>query len=334
MVYGQQIRAVDPIRLAEISGVTKIRRFAAPTPPVVRPFLLTHQLRGCCCGQCGGHGGMALPPDYGTLRGLGQDFNPPTQDLGSLQVPSVGTGNISILQTAAVGASFIPGIGQIGSVVLSSLNQMLNKFESWFHIGAGRREADIIVPVQNQLMQFLGTVTNRIILGNDPSVSQLDQMYRDVWTHAVGFQEFVLMRNFVDRRASGQALNTVMPYIDGTCGYPVPVGYQASPGRSNCLSWGDGTIGGVGTDGMLGAIARAMGGAPPLPDLHQAANQGVRPNALPGPSTYPGPTSYPGPSNYPGPTPYPSPSPLSMGISTPLMFLLGIGALMLYKRGL
>ena len=366
MVYPQTIRPVDPISLAEISGATKIRRFAAPTPPVVRPFLLTAQLRGCCpaCSST-----LGLPPDYGTLRGmrgLGLDptyigdpgttidpgttyagdpgttisyptstytgdpgttivNNPSAFSMQSLQVPSQGTGAISVLQTAAVGANFIPGVGQIGSMVISSFATMLAKFESWFGIGAGRREADIIVPVQNTLVyQTLSNITQQILTGTNPDVGTLQNLYHQVWVQGVGFQEFVLMRNFTDRRASGQALNTVMPYLDGSCGYAVPVGYQAYPTRSNCLSWGDGTVGGVGTNGMLGAIGRAITNAggmiPTLPDMHQAANNGIRPTQLvTSPVTLP--------------SLFSSLPPTVMGISTPLV-LIGVAALFLYKRGL
>jgi len=336
MVIPQQVRRVNPMALAEVSGATKIRRFAAPTPPVVRPFLLTHQLRGSCpcgCGACGVNGGMAIPPDYGRLRGmrgLGQPGStyigdPGTFDMNNLQVPSAGSGNISVLQTMAVGANFVPGVGQIASVVLSTFNQFLNQFEAWFHIGAGRREANIIVPVQNQYVnQTLGNVTQQILTGMTPSVAQLQQFYQQVWSGAVAFQEFVLLRNFTDRRASGQALNTVMPYVDGSCGYAVPIGFTATPSQWNCPTiasptWGEGTIGGPGTNGMLGAISRAIvnagGTVPTFPDLHMAANQGIKPSQI-----VTNPTGFLG-----------LPATI-MGMSTPLV-LFGVAALFLYERG-
>jgi hypothetical protein len=300
MIYEQRLDAVDPLAVAMAAGAYKARRFAAPIPAVATPFLLTGQLKsalgmGCSCT----HGGMAaamIPPDYGTLRGrydyegLGQwdtsgsGFDLSTLDVNNLPVPSAGSGSLSVLQTIASGAQFIPGVGQIGSVVAQSVLQSVNQLEAWFHIGSGRREANIIVPVQNQLMAHLGTITNQILTGATPSITDLQNMYRDVWASAVAFQEFVLLRNFIDRRASGQALNTVMPYIDGSCGYPIPVGPTATPGQFNCLSWGDGTIGGVGNNGMLGAISRAIsnmgGSAPALPDVHQSANSGIRPTQV------------------------------------------------------
>jgi hypothetical protein len=317
MLYDQPLAAVDPMRLAMLTGITKIARFSAPVPPVVRPFLLTHQLRGCHCD-----GGMAVPPDYGRLRGMGQTDSTlipaDSFNVNALQVPSAGSGNYSVLQTAALGANFVPGVGQIGSIVLTAFNQFLNQFESWFHIGAGRREENIIVPVQNSFVSALGQVTNQFVTGQSPDCDQLSSLYRQVWMMAVAFQEFVLMRQFTDRRASGQALNTVMPYIDGSCGYSIPVGFTATPGTANCgFSWGDGTIGGVGTNGMLGALSRALQAqgcsVPALPDLHQAANSGIRPASVA--------------AGYGG-----LPATI-MGVSTPLALAVGVFALFMYKRG-
>lgn len=361
MLYEQQIQAVDPLRLAVQSGMNGPRRFAAPLPPVVRPHLLTQQLRGCSCHD----GGMALPPDYGRLaafpdlaslhglrggmyifpEGMGQYIgedqlaqyeglgftipDPNTFDANALQVPSMGSGNMSLLQTISLGANFVPGVGQVASVVIQSAAQFIAKFESWFGIGAGRREADLIVPVQNDLIAALGNVTNQIRTGQDPSVDTLASLYRQVWARGVSFQEFVLMRNFTDRRASGQALNTVMPYIDGSCGYSVPAGITATPGQFNCISWGDGTVGGVGTNGQLGAIARAIqakgGTIPSLPDLHQSANQGI---PITNPGTVPG-------GGVPGVTPGTGTIPTTiMGVSTPLAAMIGIAVLYFWKRGL
>jgi len=320
MIYPQTISAVDPVSLATVSGATKIRRFSAPTPPVVRPHLLTNQLRGCCA-ECAS-GGMALPPDYGTLAGLGQipGFDPNSIDVNNLAVPSQGTGNISVLQTAAIGTAFIPGIGPIAAPVIANVGQMIAKIQAWLGIGAGRREANIIVPVQNQMMAVLGGITNQILMGATPDLGTLSALYRQVWAQGVSFQEFVLLHNFTDRRASGQALNTVMPYIDGSCGYAVPIGFTATPSQFNCLTWGDGTIGGPGQNGMLGAIGRAIqnagGTIPTLTDVHQAANAGIKPTQI-----VTSPTG--GPFGLPA---------TIMGISTPLV-LLGVGALYLYSKG-
>ena len=289
--------SIDPAMLAYQSGMTKERTgLAGIVPCIPLPFMLTDQLRGGCACQEPTQLGFVLPDGF---------------DLGA-NVPSAGTGNTSILNAVAAGSAFIPGIGTVVSATLSTVNQMVSRFESWFGIGAGRREADLIVPVQNDMMQRLGLVTDQILVGQNPDLATLQGLYRQVWMQGVAFTEFVLLKTFTDRRASGQALNTVMPYIDGTCGYAVPVGATASPSQSNCLSWGDGTIGGVGTNGMLGAIGRAIvengGSVQDLPTVQLAANQGFRVAATPPPPT------------------------TILGFSTPLAMALGVGALYLFSR--
>lgn len=343
------IRAVYPVELAHASGVTKIPAFAStPTPPVIRPQLLSAQLRGCSCGDQCAPAVLAsyIPPDYGHLRGIApsgyhswawhglgkgatganaSDYNtrwmsnrglgryhglgqPPmagpmpttlptgssttpqtqsssvseaiqqaTQTLNQIPVPSSGSGNTSILNTVAAGVSFIPGIGPVAGGVIAAVSGLMKALNGW--IGKGRQEADLIVPVQNQITAALGPVTQQILTGQSISTAQLINLYQQVWMMGVVFQEFVLQSRFTDRRASGQALNTMMPYFDGSCGYSVPAGKTAYPTQHNCMTWGDGTLGGPGTDGILGAIARAIraagGQAPVMPDMHAAANNGV-----------------------------------------------------------
>jgi hypothetical protein len=319
MIFEQSLAAIDPIQLAADSGTTKwYPRFRAPIPPVPRPHLLTDQLHGLGCAECAGSL-ASLPPDYGSLRGFGLGDtlpgDPGTFDMNALQVPSAGTGATSILQTMATGANFIPGIGPIGGIALQTFTQLLNQFQSWFHIGSGRREADMIVPTQNNLMAALGGITNQIIIPDNPTLDVLEGLYRQVWMMGVAFMEFVLQRQFIDRRASGQALNTIMPYIDGSCGYPVPVGFTANPSQFNCLQWGDGTIGGVGSNGMLGAIGRAItaqgGTIQALPNLEMSANSGIKLSTVPMPGGIPG---------------------TIMGISTPLLAV-GIGVFLLSRKG-
>ena len=140
-------------------------------------------------------------------------------------------------------------------------------------IGRGRNEADIIVPIQNQLINPQGTgqldqITQ--ILVRRPSVQGLQALYDEVQRIGGAFLQFVSDPAFKDGRASAQAADTIMPYINGTCGYQWPP--PMSPTRSNCLTWGAGTPGGAGQDGMLGALARAIlaqGGTVPPPLLTQ-----------------------------------------------------------------
>ena len=164
----------------------------------------------------------------------------------------------------------------------------VSAFENWIGIGAGRQEADLITPVQNNLSSRLGQITNGILTSQNPSVSQLQDYYRELWQLGVGFMEFVIQPVFTDRRASGQALNTIMPYIDGTCGYPEPLGMSIpTQVQNNCLAWGNGTVGGGGTNGMMGAVERAIvaqgGSVPTFPttSMADAANTGFDVTTLP-----------------------------------------------------
>lgn len=292
-------QAVNPAQLWQKSGMS--RRATNLLPPVARPQLYTQQLSGCACHSDGL--GLAYTP-------IGTYPLPDGSVLGDI-VPSAGSGNISILDTITLGATFIPGIGPAAGMAVASIRQYISQFEQWLGIGQGRVEADLIVPTQNDLVYIkLASITDQIRIGQNPDLATLYDLWRQVWMGGVGFVEFVLLKTFTDRRASGQALNTVMPYIDGTCGYPEPVGAKASPGLSNCLTWGDGTIGGPGTNGMLGAIGRAIvaqgGTVQPLPTVTQAANQGYQLSETPG-----------GPGE-----------PTVMGLSTPM--LVGLGALALF----
>jgi hypothetical protein len=228
------------------------------------------------------------------LRGLGQ---PLQIDLGNLPVPSQGTGNTSVLQAVEAGLDLIPGVGPILSSVAEIFGHGgLSRIEQWLGIGVGRREADLIVPFQNQLMASFSPITAAILINKPtPTVPVLDSYYRQVWMSGVAFTEFCLLKTFVDRRASGQALNAIMPYIDGSGGY-VPddgaghalhgIGAQAAPTTFDSLRWGDGTQGGPGTNGIMGCLARMMqaqGASPPdLPLIYQAANQGLAVPVTPG----------------------------------------------------
>lgn len=236
----------------------------------------------------------------------------------------VSTGHTRIRPSFSLDSRIIPTLGRAGlgldtsglpttdqiDVILNDATggsenyaQTIDQFLSQFGIGAGRVEADIIVPVQNRLMYNLGLITDQIRIGQNPSLSTLQSLYATVRQQANNFIQFVLSAKFTDRRASGQALNTVMPYIDGTCGYAVPLGMTAIPGRFNCLSWGDGTVGGVGTNGMLGAIGRAITG------LGGTVSGGIVTNP---------------PTGTTGTT--------TMGISTPLLIGVGIVALFLFSK--
>lgn len=193
-----------------------------------------------------------------------------TRSVPPLNIPDEVFQSIPGLAGLGLDTSSLPSGEQI-DVILNDTSgggsgfiQIIENFLATFGIGAGRREADIIVPVQNRLLYNLGLITDQFRVGMSPSLGTLQSLRSQVLTLTNNFVVFVLNRRFTDRRASGQALNTVMPYVDGSCGYAVPLGMTATPSQFNCISWGDGQLGGVGTNGMLGALGRAivsMGGS-------------------------------------------------------------------------
>ena len=278
-------------------------------------------LAGSCCDSC-------TDSRAGLAGYLGLDL--PSIDSGDEDLGAVSSDLVTQYSGAIpVAGPFVQGALQFGAALARLLK-----------IGAGRKEADIIVndpqSGQNLLMQKLGVITDAFRTGTNPSMQELQQMWLAVWTMAQVFERFVLSPMFKDRRASGQALNTVMPYIDGTCGYAVPLGGAATPTQQNCLSWGDGTLGGVGTNGMLGALTRAIiarGGAIPTPGI----NQGVGANYptlqsvplgvpnLPQAGTIPA-TYQPGSLQYAGIVPV-------GGLSSSTLLALGGLALLAFKFG-
>lgn len=221
----------------------------------------------CCMGSCGCGGSCGASPGMGDyMSGEGVDpevisWGGPSRGIGLGQADAEN----AELSTIADAAQLVPVVGNIASDIV----QIFQVADSM--IGKGRREADVIVPVQNQLMNYLGLVTNNLVAGN-LTVNQLQAYLWIVQQVGVKFIAFVSNTNeFHDGRASAQALNTIMPYINGTCGYRWPP--PMAPRQYNCISWGDGTPGGVGTDGMMGAISRYIiklgGQAVPVPVLTQ-----------------------------------------------------------------
>jgi hypothetical protein len=326
MVSHGTIRAVNPQDLAHASSVTKIPGFAStPIPPVIRPNLLTGQLAGFLgCPNCGdshagpaGYTGLAglatyIPPDYGHLRGLGFDgeyglFKMFSSGMGPSIYPNLPgvtttTGSTPTSPTSSatpVTSASMAGLRALGQATqtsstatdvqnfMNSVNSILKAFRP------GASEADAIVGKgntgpQGQLMTILGNITNQFLVGSNPSLSTLQALFTQAWAAAVAFGEFVVSKQFTDRRASGQALNTVMPFVDGTAGYPVPLPPNApwlptNPPNAG-MQWGSGSIGGTGNNGILGALARAIGnaggGVPITTSVQAAVNSGMAVPAL------------------------------------------------------
>jgi hypothetical protein len=183
---------------------------------------------------------------------MGQHIPPPTPEGQLIE---------NLLPGIEQAVSFIPVVGPIASAIIDMFSGAFG------NLGRGRTEADEIVPTQNQLMAYLGQITNQLTAQPPPNVPQLQAYLYLVEQVGNGFKTFVSNSRFIDGRASQQALNTVMPYVDGTTGYHWPP--PMAPTQTGVLTWGDGTPGGPGTNGMVGAIQRAillLGGQPtPVP---------------------------------------------------------------------
>jgi hypothetical protein len=212
---------------------------------------------GGTCGACSS-GLAGIFDDVGT-----------TLDITASTLPNMGPGS-GVTNAAFTGLEaaldYVPVVGPIASDAVAIFQTAFGM------IGRGRHEADEITPTQNNLMAYLGRITNQLIAHPGPNVQQLQAYLYLVINAAKVFKQFVENPRFTDGRASAGALNTVMPYIDGSSGYHWPPPMH-SDGIGGSVTWGDGTPGGPGTDGMVGAIQRAivnLGGYPvPVPMVTQ-----------------------------------------------------------------
>lgn len=80
-------------------------------------------------------------------------------------------------------------------------------------VGSGRREADVISPVQDQLTAWIGLTRERI---PGATVDELQALHADALQVAADYRAFVSDEAFTDGRASRQSLDAIMPYLDGT----------------------------------------------------------------------------------------------------------------------
>lgn len=135
---------------------------------------------------------------------INTNFNDPYSNIGAAGTPSSG-GLIASINTVA---AFAGPVGSVASAISQSISAAVNL------IGKGRREADIIVPIQNQFGQLLVNVNNRM---GDPAITvpQLQALYKLVADGYVQFDQFTRGQQFTDGRASIQARNTIRPLVDG-----------------------------------------------------------------------------------------------------------------------
>lgn len=159
--------AVDPVRLAN----SRFRAMGVAVPGVVRPMLLTDQLRGCCEG-CGCSGMAGLRGNVGTLGQL---------DPGSLALEI----NTMIASARAFWDSLVRALG----------------------IRAGAREADVITPIQDKITNTI--LAPAVQMGtNDQNYTCEDmrKMLGVVQQARIEFKAFLTNTQWQDGRAAEQAL--------------------------------------------------------------------------------------------------------------------------------
>jgi hypothetical protein len=295
---------------------------------------LADALSDLCCDDCA----QGAP----CSSGLGFDIAPPdrlgltlpgfVQDTLDFLPPSGMADGLDILNGVAVGLDFVPGVGPIASELVSTFGPAL---ASIFQIGAGRHEADIITGppnyVQNSVMNQITSISRTAL--NSSSIPQLQQFIqqlrnlRSAWLTFLGNTS-----HFHDGRASQQAANDTMPYLDGTCGYHWPPPLNPGQGAGCGGAWP--TDFGYGA-GLLGALERRLidaGGQLPPPVI----TQGGSPFGPQLQFQTPGAPVIPQPGTLPPVSPIRTiPSggviPVSGGISTPMLAAGAVGLLLLSR---
>jgi hypothetical protein len=250
----------------------------------------------CCMGCAMG---------TGCESGLGQDpltdftggvpaFLPPDQPTSAPTVeqqilegsinfvsPSTGDSGPSILSAVAAGTNFVPGVGPIASPLVGVIGTWFRALDNWLHIGGGRSEADLITKspygnIQDQVFQHIKSIGDQVT-GSTP-VPELQAFQRQLEQLRSAWLTFLSnTTHFHDGRAPAQAANSIMPFLDGTCGYhwppPLVPDWNTACGTDHPTPFGNAwvTDWGYGS-GLLGVIKRRIvdaGGQLAPPQLTQ-----------------------------------------------------------------
>lgn len=227
-------------------------------------------------------------------------------------------------QLATIGEAFAAGpiTGAFTAAIIAGMDILKT-----IGIRTGANEADAITPTQNRVGAILTQVNAQIPTSTIPV---LQQMFAEVVDLGRAWLKFLADPRFTDGRASAQAANTIMPLIDGSCGYQV---HNLTPTSLHC-----GPAGG-GEDGTLGSIQRqilALGGNMVIPSITQGAGGNPYPSLQYQTSTTPwipqsGTLStVPSPSQSAGSYSL-TPGVLGSGMSPTVIIALGIGAFLLFR---
>lgn len=151
---------------------------------------------GCDCNPsmpCGCHGqGLGLDPF--NFSPLPLELEP--VPVGLMTAPGSPSGDI--LGMVSTGLSMAGPYGQAAAAVLQTMDKMLK----WFGEGAGRKEADAIVPTQNKVGEFLAQVVSRIPYAN---IAEAQQLFIALQQTGAAFDQFLDDPRWTDGRASKQA---------------------------------------------------------------------------------------------------------------------------------
>lgn len=233
------------------------------------------------------------------------------------------------INTVASIAATVPGVGQLVAAVLVAGEAIINAIG----IRSGADEADAITKIQTPLGNQLIAINSAIPYAN---TQQLQTMFQAVSQLGSEFMAFVAQPVFTDGRASTQALNTIMPLVNGSGDY---TSKNSQPGCMHC-----GPAGG-GEDGILGSIVRQLNVLNPgmytmaPPEVTQGQMSGYLPS-LDSPSSVWGngiPEAGSLPKYPPSTVPVSQPATVSTGLFDAGSLPLIVGAALLYlfirKRG-
>jgi hypothetical protein len=190
---------VNPLQLAirSQSAGHVSKNLGLIIPQVIRPELISDQLRGCGCGLCGG----AAEPGIGYYGRI-----EPGAGMRGGKYVTAGKGTTALVNR---------GMGQIDPVtaiagISTAITQAKNLYQSLLAalgIGAGAREANIIVPIQNQITN--NVLVPAVNLGESPSrtCAQMLAWQKNIQVAHDQFQAWLTNTHWADGRAAQQALN-------------------------------------------------------------------------------------------------------------------------------
>jgi hypothetical protein len=99
---------------------------------------------------------------------------------------------------------------ELAMFVFNAFTKAWGTIEQWVGIGDGRREADVIVPVQNAIGERLAEIVSD---QDRAGVTTLQNYHRELGMMSLQFQKFLSDPQFTDGRASKQAFNDIIPLI-------------------------------------------------------------------------------------------------------------------------